>query len=111
MKLVIVESPYSGKVERNERYLRAAMHDCLTQHDEAPYASHGLYTQPGVLDDDKKRERKLGMEAGFEWIRVADYTVVYMDLGVSGGMQEGIDRAKALGKEVVYRSLGKAWDL
>lgn len=42
MKLVVVESPYAGDVERNLRYLRAAMADCLAR-GEAPFASHGLY--------------------------------------------------------------------
>ncbi len=53
MKLVVIESPFKGtKVEMAlyERYLRAAMHGCLMR-GEAPYASHGLCTQPGVLDD------------------------------------------------------------
>ena len=47
---VILESPYAGDVETNLRNARAAMRDCLLR-GEAPYASHLLYTQPGVLDD------------------------------------------------------------
>lgn len=50
MILVIIESPYAGDVDRNLEYLRAAMRDCLKR-GEAPFASHALYTQPGVLDD------------------------------------------------------------
>lgn len=76
MKRVIIESPYAGDIDRNLRYLRACMADCLRR-GEAPFASHGLYTQPGVLDDDKPDERKLGIEAGFAWRDVAEMTVVY----------------------------------
>jgi hypothetical protein len=59
MKLVVVESPYAGDVTRNLEYARAAMADCLAR-GEAPFASHALYTQIGVLDDTKPEERKLG---------------------------------------------------
>lgn len=57
MRRVIVESPYAGDIERNMRYLRACLADCLRR-GEAPFASHAIYTQPGVLDDS---------ELGGEW--------------------------------------------
>lgn len=47
---VIIESPYAGDVDANLTYLRACLRDCLLR-GEAPFASHGLYAQPGVLDD------------------------------------------------------------
>ena len=89
--------------------MRAAMHDCFLR-GEAPYASHGLYTQPGVLDDNDSDERKLGIEAGFEWRHHADATVVYTDLGISRGMQYGIDDANKLGREIEYRTI-PGWDI
>jgi len=101
---VILESPFAGDTERYLRYLRAAMRDCLHR-GEAPFASHALYTQPGVLDDDSVTERALGIEAGFAWRHVADKTVVYMDLGISSGMQAGIDHAMELGLRVEFRRL------
>ena len=104
MKLVILESPYAGDVENNVAYARACMADCLHR-GEAPFVSHLLYTQPGVLDDTIPEQRKLGMEAGFEWRRVAELTVVYTDNGISGGMQEGIDRSIEMGIPVEYRSI------
>lgn len=104
MRLVIVESPYAGDVERNLRYLRAAMRDCLLR-GEAPYASHALYTQPGVLDDTLREERALGIEAGLQWGALAEATVVYTDLGYSRGMEQGIARARAEGRPVEVRSL------
>lgn len=103
---VIIESPYAGDVDRNLRYLRAAMRDCLLR-GEAPFASHALYTQPGVLDDDMPLEREMGIHAGFAWRAAAMKTVVYTDLGVSIGMQRGIDAAAAMGHVIEYRSI--AW--
>ncbi|MGN6105367.1 MAG: DUF7768 domain-containing protein [Kofleriaceae bacterium] len=117
---VVIESPFAGQgatdqeriasTSRNLQYLRAAMHDCFKR-GEAPFASHGLYTQPGVLDDNDPDEQKLGIEAGFAWRDSAEKTVVYTDLGISGGMQYGIEDAQKKGRPVEYRHLGRAWDL
>lgn len=104
MKLVIVESPYAGDVEANIKYARACIRDCLL-HGEAPIASHLLYTQPGVLDDNVPSERQHGIDAGLAWGEVADATVVYTDRGISKGMTYGIANAKAAGRLIVYRSL------
>ena len=90
MKLVIIESPYSGDVEKNTKYARECMLDSLRR-GEAPYASHLLYTQ--VLDDTALDERHLGMEAGFAWGAKADMVAVYTDLGISEGMKFGVARA------------------
>lgn len=107
MDLVVVESPYAGDVEANVAYARAALADCLRR-GEAPFASHLLYTQPGVLDDADPVQRRLGMDAGFVWGAVAARTVVYADLGVSAGMVEGVERARRLGRPVVTRYLWEA---
>lgn len=104
MNLVVLESPFAGDIERNIEYARLAMADMLSR-DEAPFASHLLYTQDGVLDDDDPEERQLGIMAGHEWMRRADYVAVYADLGYSNGMLEGIKRAEACGLEIDYRSL------
>lgn len=64
MRLVIIESPYKGDRERNVRYLRACIRDCLRR-GEAPFASHRMYTD--ALDDDIPEERALGIEAGLAW--------------------------------------------
>lgn len=109
MRRVIVESPYGSKdpviVARNATYARLCMHDCLVNHDEAPFASHLLYTQPGVLRDEIPNERELGINAGLAWGSVAEATVVYTDLGISGGMQTGIKRAKAEERPVEFRTI------
>ena len=66
MKRVILESPYAGDVERNVAYARACLRDSLLR-GEAPIASHLLYTQPGVLDDQIPEERQMGIDAGLAW--------------------------------------------
>ena len=104
MKRVIIESPYAGDVERNIRYARAAMKDCIRR-GEAPFASHLLYTQEGVLDDDKPEERQLGIDAGLAWGDVTDLIAVYRDLGITKGMQYGIERHLKLGRIIEYRFL------
>lgn len=100
--IVIIESPYAGDVEKNLAYLRAALHDCLMR-GEAPFASHGLYTQ--VLDDTIPEEREHGIQAGFAFRSVCDYTVVYDDLGISKGMALGIEDSHKKSIPVKYRSL------
>jgi hypothetical protein len=108
MRRVIAESPYGSNdskiIERNIVYARACLRDCLLR-GEAPFASHLLYTQEGVLRDEVFEERKLGMEAGFVWGGCADATIVYTDYGISDGMQKGIERAKEAGRPVEYRKL------
>jgi len=102
LTLVLLESPYAGDIERNVAYARAAMHDCF-QKGEAPFASHLLYTQEGVLRDDNPEERRLGIEAGLLWGAKAEKTVVYADYGITPGMRDGIERAKTAGRPVEYR--------
>lgn len=105
MRRVILESPYAGDVETNIAYARACVRDCVLRGD-APIASHLLFTQPGILDDDKPEERQLGIDAGLIWGSVAEATVVYTDKGISRGMRYGIERAERDGRPVEYRTLG-----
>ncbi|MEK7067286.1 MAG: hypothetical protein AAB950_00590 [Patescibacteria group bacterium] len=106
MRRVIIESPYAGDIERNIAYARACMHDCLMRN-EAPFASHLIYTQPGVLNDSIPEERMIGIHAGFSWEDVAEAVVVYADHGISKGMEYGIENAKIKGKPIEYRNLYK----
>lgn len=117
MPMVVVESPYKGhgwwplsafRRWRNVRYARACVADCLRR-GEAPWASHLLYTQPGVLRDDVPAERAFGIHAGLEIGRRADKTVVYADLGMSAGMRAGVDAAYAQGRPVEVRRLMGGW--
>ena len=100
--LVIIESPYAGDVEANVEYARMCVKDSLMR-GEAPIASHLLYTQTGILDDTIPEERRLGIDAGLEWRRVAERTVVYADRGISEGMRYGIKMAHQSGIPVGFR--------
>lgn len=105
---VVIESPFRGdnyeKTALFKEYVRKCMSDCFKR-GEAPFASHALYTQEGVLDDKVAEERALGIEAGFLWGECADKVVVYTDYGITEGMQKGIDHAEKLGTPVEYRGI------
>lgn len=104
MLLVIIESPYAGHVDKNILYARACLADSIRR-GEAPFASHLLYTQEGVLRDAVAGERTHGMEAGFAWAAKADLTAVYTDLGISAGMLEGVARARRAGRPTELRGI------
>ncbi|MDB0602148.1 hypothetical protein PL373_13515 [Tenacibaculum maritimum] len=104
MKLVIIESPFAGDVEKHIEYARKCMKDCFNR-GEYPFASHLLYTQEGILDDENPKERKLGIEAGLKWGEYAETTVVYTDYGISSGMVDGINAALIENREIEYRKL------
>lgn len=107
MRLVIVESPFAAfngrSVEDNIAFARLCLRDCILQ-GEAPFASHLLYTQPTVLDDNIPEERQRGIEAGHFWMHHADLVAVYCYHGISRGMDAGIAMAKLLNKPVEYRT-------
>lgn len=102
MKLVYIESPYAGDKALHSFYLEQCVKDSLGR-GEAPFASHGFYTQ--FLNDDIPAERDQGMKAGFAWGRNADLVAVYTDHGISPGMKAGITRAEKEGIPVEYRRL------
>lgn len=101
---VLIESPFAGNQAQNIAYARKCMRDSLLR-GEAPFVSHLLYTQPGVLNDDISEERTIGIFAGLVWGDAADKTVVYTDLGISPGMKKGIEDAKENNRPIEYRSI------
>ena len=101
---VILESPFAGNVEQNIAYARKCMADCFSR-GEFPFASHLLYTQEGILNDEIPEERELGIRAGLEWGVEAEKTVVYIDLGISKGMEQGMDHAMDHNRIIEFRSL------
>jgi hypothetical protein len=117
MKPVVIESPYGSDdpkiVKRNEAYLQFCMHDCLVNRDEgrgeAPYASHGLYTQPFVLDDNDPGEHAAGIQAGFVVAEALHtqgaHRAFYVDLGHSTGMRYGKEHALKIGQDFEERYL------
>lgn len=110
MEMVIIESPFAGNEENSTEthvtYARRAMKDALLR-GEAPYASHLLYTQEGVLDDTVPAESEMGIMAGLFIGDMASKTVVYADYGMSRGMEYGIQRANDAGRPIEYREIGK----
>lgn len=101
MKRVILESPYKGFILRNEAYARFAAYDCIKR-GESPYASHLLC--PQFLNDEDEFERQLGINAGFEWRIVAEYSVFYCDFGFSNGMIAALKDIKARRLKYQFRA-------
>lgn len=108
-KVVIVESPFAGEIDRNVTYARMALRDCLLR-GESPFASHLLYTQDGILDDTIPAERDLGINAGLALGQRCDFTAFYLDLGISTGMSYGLTHARQCERPVEVRSL-PGWSL
>lgn len=104
MLKVVIESPYAGDVERNVKYARACIMDSLLR-GESPLASHLLYTQEGMLNDDIPEQRTIGINAGLRWLNDADLHVFYIDYGVTDGMMIAYHKSKKLGKKVEFRRL------
>ena len=89
MTRVILENPFAGNLKRNIKYARLCVRDSLLR-GESPIASHLLYTQKGILNDEIPEERELGINAGLAWKNVADKHVFYVDYGMSSGMEYGM---------------------
>lgn len=113
---VILESPFSPASwepvmdHPNIVYARRAIRHSLSQ-GEAPIASHLLYTQPGILQDEFEGERKWGIDAGHAWICKAAKMVLYLDRGLSLGMKFGIRAAIREGCGIYARWLDGPVDL
>lgn len=109
LKRVVLESRFAAQDVKglliNKRFTIACIRDCFLR-GEAAYASHVIYAQSHILDDYVSSERALGIQAGFNWGDCGEKTVVYTDLGISGGMKLGIEHAESVGREVEYRKLG-----
>ncbi len=103
---VIVETPFAASTPDqrllNDGYLNLCLLDSLNR-GEAPFASHGFY--PRVLDDEDRSQRALGIAAGLAWATSADLTAVYTDLGISPGMQAGIEHAERYRRKIDMRTL------
>lgn len=105
--IVVIESPYAGDIDRNVAYARAAIRDSILR-GEAPYASHLLYTQPGILRDEDAGERTMGIETGLNFHRVASLVAFYVDNGWSKGMRAAEALCFDAGTPIDYRTIGQA---
>ena len=97
-----IESPPAGNFRRNVRYAQLCMLDSLKR-GEAPYASHLLY--PQVFDDLDEDQRRIGLTAGHEWLKMAELVAFYIDLGMSKGMAMAEGLAFKLEKPTTHRRL------
>lgn len=99
MKRIYIASPFRGvtpeQTRQNIIYARLCMLDSLAN-GEAPYLSNLLYTQ--VWDE---RNRDLGLMAGDAWRSAADGIALYVDLGVTPGMERAV--ATQLPKQFLER--------
>lgn len=91
----MIESPYSGDIDRNIRYLNLCIADAGLLRNEVSYASHLAMTQHPrckkfyVSDFVEKWNvltREQAIDASQRVRRRCDKTVFYTDLGWSGGM-------------------------
>lgn len=103
-RLVVIESPYAStdcfSTDQHLQYLRLAVQDSLSR-GEAPFASHGFYTQ--YLNDNIFPERLAGILAGLDWGKHADLIALYCDMGVSDNMSNAVAYYKHLGIPVERR--------
>lgn len=110
MRFVALESPLAARQEKPQvysleihlAYARACLRHSLAL-GEAPFASHLLY--PQVLDDGDQAQRAQGIQAGLAINARAVASVVYVDLGISRGMDMGIAHAQACHREIEFRRL------
>jgi len=126
MRAAIIESPYAAapypwgddvvygafnkelwdevSIRRHVQYARELMRWAL-YNGLTPYASHLLYTQPGVLRDDVPAEREMGILAAKRWHELADVAVVGLDYHVSSGMLWGIQQHVDQEREIKFVKL------
>lgn len=90
-KLVYIASPYSGDVERNVAFAKAACRYAMNQ-GVTPIASHLLY--PQMLDDGVPEERKLGTDMGLRILKVCEEVWV-CGSELSSGMEQEIRAASS----------------
>lgn len=93
MKIVIIESPWSGGTPFHASYLRSCIKDSIMR-GEVPIASHKLYGD--VLNDHDPAQRKIGIELGYEFWPFATRIIFYLDHGMSPGMKQAKARAEKL---------------
>lgn len=104
-EIAVVESPFAAENAElraeYDAYLDQLLNWCIHR-GWAPFASHGLYTRPGVLDDNEPAERSLGIRAGLYLAKeAATVVVVGIDYGLSSGMCTGLAHHLATGKMIM----------
>ena len=101
---IVLESPFAGNIKGNIEYARMCVKDSLSR-GESPIASHLLYTQKGILNDNIESERNNGINAGLAWLSIADIHVFYIDYGMSSGMKYTLAKSKMLCCKIEFRKI------
>ncbi len=93
-------------VEENLRYAEACCRDAY-ERNEIPFAPHLFY--PRFLTDEVPKERQAGMDAGL-WMmeRACHKLLLYVDLGMSSGMEVERAWAAVCGVPCAVRALGRS---
>lgn len=105
---------YREELKANINYARELCHFALTN-GYAPFASHLLYTQRGILNDRIAEERELGIIAGLAYSWVNKEIWFGTDRGLSSGMLKGLEAwternaAIAIDREVVEARYNPDW--
>lgn len=116
--LVMLESPYAAtpgrSVKDNVAYARLCMIDSVTR-GEVPFATHLLWTQRpdggwageknGATDAEHWLGRDKALAMGNAWREWADMTVLYVDFGVTPGMERAEQAASNCGQRTERRRL------
>jgi len=103
MKLVSIQSPYAGNINRNTEYAWRALHHSIML-GEAPFASHLLYGL--LLDDSNPHEREMGISRDHAFLAKCDLVAFYHDYGFSPGMIEAQTLAITLNIPTAIRHIG-----
>ena len=111
--MVFVESPYSGDIDRNMRYLQLAKLDAKARN-EFPVASHDNMTMHPrcatffVPDNDNKWEtwtREEAIETAQQLRHMCAMTVFYADIKWSSGMKAGLEYCRKYSLPYEVRTL------
>lgn len=103
---VYIASPYRTNYQREtyDRYLIQCLDDSISK-GEAPYSSHIYLPLTKSCRDDIPSGRKLGIEISRKFLSICQLLVVYKDFGISEGMQDEIDFAKAIKIPINIRTI------
>lgn len=105
-KFIVLESPWAGLQDfpKAKAYLKTCIRDCLWRN-EIPWASHAILAWTEALDEFDPDQRYEGIEWNKQMILKAEYTVFYLDHGMTEGMKNAYIWAVLNNKKVLKRKL------
>lgn len=99
MKKIFVCSPLRGDIQGNQ--LRAEQYcKYVYQQGHIPFAPHLFFTR--FLDDNIDEERRFGIAAGMEFLKMMDECWIF-SRNISSGMKAEIDFCRQLGIPVIMK--------